>query len=617
MNILCFAKDVEDLEYIISTYNNNFDGDMMVFAFDYVVYRRLCDARIPSKRLDLSYAYAEWHIVNKKVKQFLKSLQKSEEVMDKFMYHQVSLLHLAETDLENYFTSLLVSISVVDSLVKQESPDRILLPPNPKLKSVIDFVASINGVPVITKQSEELKSSSLFFLPDLGLKKTNLRRYFAYNVINKVSGFRSWLRFTSKKNPTILIDDHFRLLTIIKKLHERGFNVILYGNGIMTRAELLKSGIGYKTFKYCQTRNTPKKLSSVKVSLAKKIDNLLSKKDVIEFISYEGTAIDGELLNDVKKHILEYMIADARDIEITESILQSDGLDLAVRAFCGSNDPVASKTNLNGIPSLVIQHGAIGDIGGYTPVITTKIAAWGDICKNQLVNAGVPDEKIVITGNPYFDPIFDKKIDKEYICGRLDLDPRKGIILLTTLGDVETPFVMPHIIAWYNEKLATAVIKVMQEFKDKQLVIKTHPHEDDTLYKQLVTDNKCNNVTIIKDLDLYLTKDLDLYSIIGICDLLITKASTTGLEAMLFKKPLIELILSGVKSAVPYIESNAAFGVYNEKYLKDAIVNAICNSEVQKHMKKFVYDYAYKQDGKASERITDLIEQMIAESRRE
>lgn len=613
MNILCFAKDVEDLGYIKSAYNI---GDFMVFTFDYVVYRNLCDARIPSKRLDLSYLYEKhYHQVNKKVKQFLKSLQKSEVVIADFRYNQVSLLHLAETDLENYFTSLLVSISVVDSLVKQENPDRILLPPNPKLKSVIYFVASINGVPVITKQSEELKSSRLLFLPDLGLNKTDLKRSFAYNVINKVSGFRSWLRFTSK-NPTILINDHFRLLTIIKELHERGFNVILYGNSIMTRAELLKSGIGYKNFKDYQMKDIQKKMSSVKFSLAKKIDNLLSKKDVIEFISYDGTPIDDELLNDVKKHILEYMIADARDIEITESILQSDGLDLAVRAFCGSNDPVATKTNLKSIPSIVIQHGAIGDVGGYTPVITTKIAAWGDICKNQLVNAGVPDEKVVITGNPYFDPIFDKKIDKEYICGRLGLDPRKGILLLTTLGDVETPFVMPHIIAWYNEKLATAVIKVMQEFKDKQLVIKTHPHEDDIIYKQLVADNNCNNVTIIKDLDLYLTKDLDLYSIIGICDLLITRASTTGLEAMLFKKPVIWLILSRLKGAVPYIESNAAFGVYNEKYLKDAIENAIGDSEVQKHMKKFVYDYAYKQDGKASERVVNLIIQMIEESKR-
>ncbi len=66
---------------------------------------------------------------------------------------------------------------------------------------------------------------------------------------------------------------------------------------------------------------------------------------------------------------------------------------------------------------------------------------------------------------------------------------------------------------------------------------------------------------------------------------------------------------------MPYASSGAAIGVYREEDIAPAMRDALYNEEARQRLavnrKKFVYDYAYKQDRQASKRVAKLIKNMI------
>ena len=64
--------------------------------------------------------------------------------------------------------------------------------------------------------------------------------------------------------------------------------------------------------------------------------------------------------------------------------------------------------------------------------------------------------------------------------------------------------------------------------------------------------------------------------------------------------------LTKEKDPIPYVESGAAIGAYKPEEIRNAIVGAKHN----KKTKKFVMDWAYKSDGKATERVMELIKSL-------
>ena len=79
-------------------------------------------------------------------------------------------------------------------------------------------------------------------------------------------------------------------------------------------------------------------------------------------------------------------------------------------------------------------------------------------------------------------------------------------------------------------------------------------------------------------------------------------------------KPVIVIDFSGKPIQVPYVESGAAIGIYEEDALVSAIEDILYNEEacqrLAKVREKFVSEGNYKPDGQASQRLADLITQM-------
>jgi len=210
---------------------------------------------------------------------------------------------------------------------------------------------------------------------------------------------------------------------------------------------------------------------------------------------------------------------------------------------------------------------------------------------------------LVVTGQPRFDKVAkaDRIFDKDEICRKFGLAVSGKILFWAT----ET-----HALPLKeNRENIDAVYHALQSLQNVQLVVKLHPAEDQEapLYRQ----NRSYTPLIVGG-----SKDLS--ELLFVCDLMITKSSTAAIEAAIMNKPIIVLNLSGEPDIMPYVEKGVALGAYRKgdllRTIKDALHNMKVCEKLAMARDRFVYDYAYVQDGKASERVADLVVGLMKES---
>ena len=156
-----------------------------------------------------------------------------------------------------------------------------------------------------------------------------------------------------------------------------------------------------------------------------------------------------------------------------------------------------------------------------------------------------------------------------------------------------------------NEKNISAVYNAVKSLKNVQLVIKLHPGEDQKapLYR------KDKSFKPIMD-----REEINTFELLKACELTITRHSTTAMEAVVLNKPVIILNLSGEPDPVEYVKEGVALGVYDEKDLEATIKKLLKDkSELTKKREKYIEKYLYKVDGKATERVVNVIGRMTSE----
>ncbi len=84
---------------------------------------------------------------------------------------------------------------------------------------------------------------------------------------------------------------------------------------------------------------------------------------------------------------------------------------------------------------------------------------------------------------------------------------------------------------------------------------------------------------------------------------------------MLFDKPVIVINLMDITAASTYVEKGAALEAKTAEDIKRTLKMVSYDPKTIEEMKinreKYVMDYTYKSDGKASERVAQLIQKMI------
>jgi hypothetical protein len=262
----------------------------------------------------------------------------------------------------------------------------------------------------------------------------------------------------------------------------------------------------------------------------------------------------------------------------------------------------AAKTK--GINTIGIQHGNIGefspayfftDFDVKKKIIPDYTLVWGAYWKSFLkTECNYPERSLYITGQIRTDIIpllLNKKVLPKSV-KFLDLKKIKIVLFASQPQKDET----------LRKKAAIDVFNSVKGYDDLFLIFKLHPAEkNDFSYYESIA-----KITGIKNYKIVYWEDL--YALLSVCSLVITCFSTVGSEAVYFKKPLI--ILDYLNQDLQnYIKLGVGIYVSSTKELK-IIYNKFLNKELvinEKSYDKFIYEYAYKIDGKVVDRIINFV----------
>lgn len=261
---------------------------------------------------------------------------------------------------------------------------------------------------------------------------------------------------------------------------------------------------------------------------------------------------------------------------------------------------IVQSANMN--KDLEIQRSTLLDLfleKSYKPdLFTVSGPFFYDVKKKNAIDY----KKLIITGQSRFDHLIEKKNSNNMI---KNLNPSKKTVVWATQthGLTEEE----------NKKNIIAMSELLENSSEINLLIKFHPAENqkETIYDGL--EKKHQNCLIINNEHVL----SDLSELLSLSDILITKNSTTAIEASLMDKDI--LIVDYVrKSKNRYVEDGIAIGAYEPIQVKQEIYKLLNDDKLKekllKQRKKFNYRYNYLNDGKASVRIARIIEKEIESS---
>jgi UDP-N-acetylglucosamine 2-epimerase len=261
--------------------------------------------------------------------------------------------------------------------------------------------------------------------------------------------------------------------------------------------------------------------------------------------------------------------------------------------------------NSLGIPTLNIQNAIIVEypLGG--PISTRRMAVDGEYFKEVLVKMGNDSRAIIVTGQPRFDPLArgDRRFQREEIMERLGLDPKKKVIalfpepLVTNVREAD------------NDQFIRATFMAVRDLPDVQAATKLHPIDFDFgRPRRIALEVGLHDVAIFHD--------VDLWELLSISDAALVTTSTVGHEAIAMGRPLIQVTISTTEPFyVPYAEFGAALEVSDiaelGKTIEKALWDPVTLRRLEEGRANYATRFAHGLDGRASERVVDVIDQMI------
>lgn len=174
---------------------------------------------------------------------------------------------------------------------------------------------------------------------------------------------------------------------------------------------------------------------------------------------------------------------------------------------------------------------------------------FGEFAKKVLVEDGYPDDQIVVFGNPAFFNMkkIESTLSKKPLKEKYKIQPNQQVILFTS-GNLQ-PKYTSHGSYDYDVQIWE---HLLEEFGNKEnffLILKPHPKERDvTIYKKAVKKHSVNNTLITHNA---------LFELLYISSIVVSVFSTTMIDALCFKKPVIEVKFRDQKHPIPFEEYGA------------------------------------------------------------
>jgi GT2 family glycosyltransferase len=342
----------------------------------------------------------------------------------------------------------------------------------------------------------------------------------------------------------------------------------------------------------------------------------LPYRHILDYPTAETKERTAEAYRDLRQ-VFQEKILGSRTLQSVPLVIQDKVIRAAVETFyCLDRMLAAEKPDLlfalhelnpwgkilgylshvHRVPYFTLQEGLYySDIHYYRfhTDYSTACIVWGEDCRQILLRAGCATDKIFPLGNTHIWSAKKDSADPEGVRrtrAALGIDTGKKMVL----------FLMSH--SNYQPFQPEVFLRWMKARGDVAAVFKWHPVTRKEIIERAL-ENVKNNPSMIS------VNDLDTYALIGASDVCITVGnSTTGLEALAFGKPLIEVRLPD--QAYSFVEqgvAEAAHGFEDIGAKLDAVLSNGVSEERSRRVEQYLaYNFAY-QDEHTLPRIVKLV----------
>lgn len=241
-----------------------------------------------------------------------------------------------------------------------------------------------------------------------------------------------------------------------------------------------------------------------------------------------------------------------------------------------------------GIPTVMLQHGLMGGEYGYLPMDADLFFAWGEDGCRWLVEKGVEEEKVKVFGCPRFDRYGHTAVKDEG--GKFQ---KRLLILLesTEYSGEDTPL--------DNYRMLRLVHEALEPLVDWRVAIRFHPAqtgEEREAFRRFVR---------LYGSRMQIARDIVLGRSLEKADVVVTEASTAGMEALLLGKLLLVVRRRGI-AGNPYAWTDVLPRADSPERIREYLSawgnHATARQEARERGERFLAGYLHREEEPASVR---------------
>ncbi|HLF07717.1 MAG TPA: CDP-glycerol glycerophosphotransferase family protein [Thermoplasmata archaeon] len=273
-----------------------------------------------------------------------------------------------------------------------------------------------------------------------------------------------------------------------------------------------------------------------------------------------------------------------------------------------------------GILSIAVQHGIItpehygymfarsevdqeGRLEAPFVPLADVTAVYGPFYHRILTNTSAyPPTSVEVTGQPRYDLLTEagRVYSKDGFRQKLGIRPEEKIVLwLGAIWPLPEEEFDRNVAAFARAAGGDPLLRI---------IVKPHPSDTDVSVEK--AQRKFSGLT---DRAIFVDRAGDTFEALHSCDLMVTKNSTTGIEAAAMGKPVVVLNLSGTSDTVDFVRQGIARGIYREEDLGPAVRELLADdSSLRANRARFVEEFLYRIDGKAAERVAEIAFRRVA-----
>ncbi|PIR76852.1 MAG: hypothetical protein COU30_05630 [Candidatus Magasanikbacteria bacterium CG10_big_fil_rev_8_21_14_0_10_38_6] len=332
------------------------------------------------------------------------------------------------------------------------------------------------------------------------------------------------------------------------------------------------------------------------------------------FLIYiNGLLIDKEVVSKYRKYFEEYKL----DLVFSTSIMESEDA-----AFI-------KAAKLSGIKTIGMPKTWDNPSKALFPIQVDTLVVWSPFMKHQMIHLqGYKEKNINTIGVPQFDYYSDDSyiVSREDFCKNMGLDPEKRIIFFGSEGKV-----IPT-----DSNITEIIVDFIKNgflIEESQLLIRPHfCHKND--YEKfssvlnrndVVVDSHNNPSKKFRDSwDYSYDQMKHFFNCMYHSDVIINTCSTLTLDGAAIGKPVVLIMFDGQENDLPIYKSvrrwyvcdyykeilsfKSTYLAYSADELKNSINDILENGDkFGKERRELIERFCYKLDGKAGERLFDVI----------